>query len=99
LFGGEKASTKLDEAIKKRGLASGGDVPMMSRYMGDGYGPVMLDAGESVLDRTTAQRLNRFLDSAGGGQQPQTVNVTLQVGEKELSNVILDLNRRGYRLA
>lgn len=80
------------------GFAEGADVPNLAKYEGDRFGPVMLDAGETVLDSATARRLNQFL--SGQGQQSNApINVTLQVGEKELANVLLDINRRGFRTA
>jgi hypothetical protein len=82
------------------GFQDGFDVPNNPRFAGDNFGPVNLDAGESVITRKTTDRLSTFLDRVeGGGNINQPVNVTIQVGEKELADTLVNLNLRGFRIA
>ena len=82
------------------GFAEGGVVPY--GFPNDSF-PAALSSGEAVIDRSVSGRLLSFLDSfekggkssSGGGSQ----TIILQVGEKQLAEVILNLNRNGYRLA
>lgn len=81
------------------GLASGGRIPDVSRYFGDGFGPVMLNAGEQVLNRDLTKDLERALreDSFGGGD----IHVTsiLKLNEQELARAMFTINRGGFRTA
>ncbi len=72
-------------------FARGGEVP--GGFPNDSF-PSLLTSGENVIDRTTNQKLNAFLDGSGG----QT-KVVIQVGEQELASVLLNLNRQGFRTA
>ncbi len=83
------------------GLAEGGRVPDSPRFAGDNF-PARLDAGEQVFSRDLTGRLENFLDSQGqssGNGAPQNITVNLKIGERELANVLLDINRRGFRTA
>ena len=78
----------------------GGEIPSLSKFQDDGFGPAFLNAGELIVDSGTNDRLKRFLDSQEGNQaQSQTLVINLQVGEKELASVIQDLNQKGFRVA
>lgn len=82
------------------GFAEGGIVPY--GFPNDSF-PAALSSGEAVIDRSVSGRLLSFLDSfekggkSSSGSGSQTI--ILQVGEKQLAEVILNLNRNGYRLA
>ena len=76
------------------GLQSGGEVPDIARFRNDRY-PAMLSAGENVVDRSTNNMLKEFLSNQAG----QNVVINLQVGEKQLADVMLSLNQRGFRTA
>lgn len=78
------------------GFAEGGQVPGGAPFVD--RVPAMLTPGEQVIDRSLSERLESFLSGGGGGGQ-QNINITLQVGEKELADVLLSLNRRGFRTA
>lgn len=80
------------------GLADGGTVPDQPGLRGDKFGPVKLDAGETVIDRNLTQRLSAALDAGALGRGAPTT-VILQVGQQELARVLLDLNRGGFRTA
>lgn len=71
------------------GFAEGGAVP--AGFPNDTF-PARLSSGENVVDRSTNEKLNAFLDSGGGPTQ-----VVLQVGERQLAEVLLNLNRQGFR--
>ena len=45
--------------------------------------------------------MKRMLDAFEAGKLggPKVLNVNLQVGENQLAEVILDLNKRGFRVA
>ncbi len=82
------------------GFAEGGIVPQ--GFPNDTF-PAALSSGEAVIDRTVSGRLLNFLDRAELGNQgtggAQNITINLQVGEKQLADVILSLNRNGYRTA
>ena len=71
--------------------------------------PALLTPGELVIDRSDTRRLVDFLNDFEGRrnltkvdsipEQSQNVSVQLNIGEKELANVMLNLNRRGFRVA
>lgn len=69
----------------------GGEIPL--GYSNDTF-PSLLSSGENVIDRSTNEKLNAFLE---GASKPS--RIVLQVGERELAEVILNLNRQGYRTA
>lgn len=86
LLGGDKRRSIL-------GFAEGGLVP--SGFPNDTF-PAKLTSGELVIDRSTVDRLNRFIDQ-GGSSQP--IQINLKVGESDLSKVLVNLNRQGFRTA
>jgi hypothetical protein len=79
------------------GLAEGGTVPTSPAYSNDKFGPVMLSGGENVMDYSTNQKLNAYLDNQAN--QEKSISINLQVGEKDLASVMLALNQRGFRTA
>ena len=94
---GKGASGVFGSTKKFLGLAEGGTVPTSPAYSNDKFGPVMLSGGENVMDYSTNRRLNEYLDTQAS--QERTVNINLQVGEKDLASVMLALNQRGFRTA
>ncbi len=81
------------------GFAGGGDIPNVPAFQNDG-GLAKVSAGESVLAEDTNSLLRRFLSQqGGGGGGGQTLTVNLVLGEEQLANAILNLNRQGFRLA
>lgn len=78
------------------GFQSGGEIPNRPKFANDGFGPAFLNAGENVVDAETNDRLKAFLDRSERGNAPIIVNLTLN--EKTLASVLLDLDKRGYRL-
>ena len=80
------------------GFNHGGSVPNIPEFQNDG-GLAKVSAGEEILDQGLSQQLRQFLASGGGGGAPQTVTVNLMLGEEQLANAILNLNRQGFRLA
>lgn len=76
-------------------FSHGGEVP--DGFANDTF-PAMLSSRENVIDRTTNDKLKAFLDSAGGGSSGPMM-ITLQIGEKQLAEVMLNLNRQGFRTA
>lgn len=78
------------------GFAEGGRVPNKAAYEGDRF-PARLNAGEQVLSKDLSASLEEYLSGQSGGGRPTTI--VIQVGQRELANVILDLNTRGFRTA
>ncbi len=82
------------------GMSTGGTVPR--GFPNDNF-PAALTSGEMVVPVDDVNRLRRFLDSQERGQQSsarsQPTVIQLVVGQKELAQVILDLNRSGFRTA
>jgi len=76
------------------GFAEGGTVPGGAPFTD--RVPALLTPGETVVDRSLTNRLEQFLSAPQQGSGQMVVN--LVIGEQQLANVILDLNRRGYRL-
>lgn len=78
-------------------FAEGGRVPNVSKFEGDRF-PARLNAGEQVLDKDLSQQLETFLAS-GGSSGEQNLTINIRVGEQQLAQAILNLNRRGFRTA
>lgn len=84
------------------GFADGGRVPDSSQFANDG-GLARVSSGEQILNKDLSGELQSFLQSAkrggstGGGSQMLTIN--LMVGERELANVLLNLNNQGFRIS
>ena len=89
------------------GHASGGTVP--SGYPNDNF-PANLTSGEMIIPQRDTERLNSFLTKQETNQtsnqdilrsidnsSQRQLTINLQIGEKELASVLLDLNRRGFR--
>lgn len=84
---------------KKLKFASGGVVPQ--GFPNDSF-PIMAQSGEGIVPNDTMRRLDQYLmradgaaNSSGGGG---TTIIKLVVGEQELANVLLNLNRQGFRV-
>lgn len=75
-------------------FAEGGLVP--AGFPNDTY-PARLSSGENVIDRSLNERLDRFLSSQGNQATAQPTRIVLQVGEKQLADVMLNINRQGFR--
>lgn len=67
-------------------------------------GTAIATGGLSEVDEEDAESLGGLFGLTGqqpaitNAPGPQTITVNLRIGEKELANVILDLERQGYRL-
>ena len=72
-------------------FAKGGQVP--GGYNGDNF-PAQLSSGENVIDRSLSEDLRAFLRSAGETKQP----IQIVFGTKVFADLILECNRKGYRL-
>ena len=81
------------------GFQNGFDVPDVPKYANDGFGPVMLNAGEPVLRAKTSDRLDNMLDAFEGGALggPKTIVNKLVIGEQELSDILVSLEQKGFR--
>ena len=58
--------------------------------------PARLTPGELVVDRETTQQLKDFLNSE---TNPQAVTINLTIEQEQLANVLLNLDRQGFRTA
>lgn len=117
LLGGGSAKKALvgEESVfakgaKALGFASGGEVP--AGFPNDTF-PARLTSGENVVDTSTNQKLNKFLDGQGSDgameailiqilgalQSGKQVNATIELDGNVLADTILDLNQRNARLA
>ena len=97
------------DLASRLGLQTGGLIP---KGFNEDF-PANLSSGELVTPVRTTKSLFNLIDgladmigrdqnntraaAEGGGDQQLTVN--LQVGEKELAGVLLNLNRQGFRVA
>ncbi len=101
---GGSIGSAISSVGKALGLAEGGIVP--DGYPNDTY-PASLTSGEIVIPRSTSGNLFQLIDSLASGetttsQRSETmppIYVNLTIGEKQLADVILNLNRQGYRMA
>lgn len=75
---------------------TGGEVP--PGFPNDTF-PAALTSGENVLTSDLSDKLESFIDSQAQGSGGQQVQVVLQVGEKQLADVLLDIDRQGFRTA
>lgn len=97
------------------GLARGGQVSSVPRgYPNDTF-PAMLTSNELVVDRSTAERLNNFLDGNNSKDtsitdallnrileklsMPINVSTSATLNGRALADIILELNRSNARLA
>jgi len=79
---------------------SGGSVPDTAQFQNDGM-VARLSAGEEVIDRNTAEKLDMYLNSqaSGGGAGGGPTQINISIGEQQLASVMLNLNRQGFRTA
>ena len=78
------------------GFAEGGRIPNINGFKNDGA-IIRADAGEQILSRDLSNDLEKYLDQNRGGGNSQNMVVQLYVGEKQLADVMLNLNQRGFR--
>lgn len=99
-----KDSSLLGNLGKSLGLADGGLIP--PGFPNDSFylrGNTFAQSSERVLNEDQNRGLIKLLEqiamgkNVGGG--PGAVQVTLQVGERQLAQVLVDLNRQGFRTA
>ena len=83
----------ISGARKVFGFADGGIVPGGAPF--SDRVPALLTPGEYVLSRDDVKNL---IDNRPKSSQPEMMTVNIQVGPEQLAKVILDLNKRGYRL-
>lgn len=81
--------------IKKLKFAEGGVVPGAAPFID--RVPALLTPGEVVLNREQVSQIQQERQAGQQSDRPLTVN--LMIGEEQLANVILSLNRQGFRLA
>ena len=103
--GGGGGGGVLGSFGKALGFAEGGLVP--PGFPNDRY-PAWLTSGERVLTPRQDDGLMRLLEDIASGRSVAArqsaapagpIQVVLQIGERELASVMLDLNRQGYRTA
>jgi hypothetical protein len=90
-------------------LARGGEVP--NGFMADNF-PASLSTGELVVDRSTTGELKQFLanESRGGSgltaerleniltrTSEKNLSIVIKVGERDLAETLVALNRQGFR--
>ena len=87
--GGNIISKGVDKLKGLFGYADGGTIPadMVAN----------VHKGELVVPRNDLNDLRKFMAQGQGNQAPQ--QIILRVGERELANVMVNLNRNGYRTA
>lgn len=84
------------------GFADGGEIP--PGFPNDSF-PARLTSGENVLTGDLSDKLESFLSSfdrrllSMNNGSSQNVTINLQVGEQQLANVMLNLNKQGFRLS
>ncbi|MEM5807965.1 MAG: hypothetical protein QW818_02430 [Candidatus Aenigmatarchaeota archaeon] len=61
--------------------------------------PALLTPGENILDRTLSQQLEDFLSENKATNQSQTLTINIMLSERILASTLVDLNRRGFKLA
>lgn len=81
--------------LKKLKFAEGGVVPGGAPFTD--RVPALLTPGEVVLNRQQVSEIQQERQAGQQNDRPLTVN--LMIGEEQLANVILSLNRQGFRLA
>ncbi len=93
-------------------LARGGEVP--NGFMSDNF-PASLTSGELVVDRSTTGELQRFLADQKQGTSSgidadrleriltrsteKNLSIVIKVGERDLAETLVSLNRQGFRTA
>lgn len=101
LASGGSAGSFVSGAINKVkdvfGFAEGGDVPKRAAFQNDGL-LTRLSGGERVITEDSKNRLDEFLDRQENEGSNQPISITLQVGESQLAETIVNLGLKGYRL-
>lgn len=96
--GGGGIGSTISNAFKSvgsaLGFAEGGMVP--GGFPNDTF-PARLTSGENIIDRSLNQKLENYLNNQGSGGGKDPVRIILQVGEKQLADVLLNINRQGFR--
>jgi hypothetical protein len=87
-------------------LRKGGIIPRAANGMVSGHSfagdrqLARVNAGEMILNK---EQQSLLWEMANGKQKEQTQSqpmiINLTIGEKELASVMLDINRKGYRVA
>jgi len=96
------------------GLARGGSVQSVPNGFPNDTFPAMLSSGELVVDRSTVERLNRFMDNGDSQDmsvtnallaqivnklsEGQNVKTTATINGRAFADIILQLNRSNARL-
>lgn len=95
------------------GFARGGQVQTVPNGFPNDTFPAMLSSGELVVDRSTVERLNDFMDNGqeSGGvtdallakildalSGPQNINTSVNLNGREFASIILELSRSNARL-
>ena len=93
---GKTISSGVGKVKSFLGFAEGGYVP--GGFPNDTF-PARLTSGEFVIDNSLTDRLENYLNSQDKGGSSQPVKIVLQVGEKQLADVMLNINRQGFRLS
>jgi hypothetical protein len=78
------------------GFADGGVVPQ--GFPGDTF-PARLTSGEFVVNNDLTRRLDQFLSGSGAAPGGGAMQVTLVVGEAQLAQVLVNLNKQGFRVS
>lgn len=83
------------------GFADGGTISgqVPAGYQNDTF-PAMLTSGETVIDRNLTARLDNFLSKSSSSNSNQgTAIINIKIGEEQMANVLVNLNRQGFRTA
>lgn len=98
--GGGGSGGYIGQTWDRWGFASGGLVP--AGFPNDSF-PAMLQSGERVLNEDQTAIFSRLVQATerleGRGGSGQIVNIQLTIGQKQLADVLLDLNKSGFRTA
>lgn len=108
LGGSGVASESFNRIKKALGFARGGEIP--SGYPNDTF-PARLSSEELVIDRSTTKDLKNFLKDGGSGGlseallvqirdlllQPQTIQSSVQVNQREFARIQLQTSRTNQR--
>jgi hypothetical protein len=82
--------------VSKAGGGILGTVKKVFKFHDGGEVPALVKSGETFIDQTTTQQLKSFLAKQSSGQP---LSVIVQVGEKQLAGVLLNISNGGFRTA
>lgn len=80
------------------GFQEGGRIPDLAAFRNDGAF-TKVDGGEQIFSKDLSGKMEAFLNTQSGNGRPQQLTIINQLGEREVSRFLVDLDQKGFRTA